>query len=137
MKNLTPEIVEKAKAAKSAEELLEIAKANNVEMTAEEAATYFAQLNPKTGELSDDDLDSVAGGACSNSDTKEVSPVPNGTRVRVINGNTCAKCGGTTGAYTVEADCKIITRVLCDCGRRNICKKAPGYLELGIDVELI
>ena len=64
MKNLTPEMIEKAKAVKSAEELLALAKENNVEMTADEAATYFAQLNPKSGELDDDDLDSVAGGAC-------------------------------------------------------------------------
>ena len=62
MKNLTPEMIEKAKAAKSAEELLEIAKANGVEMTADEATTYFAQLNPKSGELDEDDLDAVAGG---------------------------------------------------------------------------
>ena len=62
MKNLTPEMIEKAKAAKSAEELLALAKENGVEMTADEAATYFAQLNPKSGELDDDDLDAVAGG---------------------------------------------------------------------------
>ena len=41
MKNLTPEMIEKAKAAKSAEELLEVAKAGGVELTADEAATYF------------------------------------------------------------------------------------------------
>ena len=64
MKNFTPEMIEKAKATKSAEELLEIAKANGVEMTADEAKTYFAQLTPKSGELDDDDLDNVAGGAC-------------------------------------------------------------------------
>ena len=64
MKNLTSEMIEKAKEAKSAEELLELAKENNVEMTADEAATYFAQLGPKSGELDDDDLDNVAGGAC-------------------------------------------------------------------------
>jgi endogenous inhibitor of DNA gyrase (YacG/DUF329 family) len=64
MKNLKPEMIEKAKEAKSAEELLELAKENNVEMTADEAKTYFAQLGPKSGELDDDDLDAVAGGAC-------------------------------------------------------------------------
>ena len=64
MTNFTPEMIEKAKTAKSAEELLEIAKAGGVEMTAAEAATYFAQLTPKSGELDDDDLDSVSGGAC-------------------------------------------------------------------------
>ena len=64
MHNISPNLIEKAKTAKSAEELLEIAKANGVEMTEDEAATYFAQLNPKSGELSDDDLDNVAGGGC-------------------------------------------------------------------------
>ena len=62
MKNLTPEMIEKAKEAKTAEELLALAKENGVEMTADEAATYFVQLNPKSGELDDDDLDAVAGG---------------------------------------------------------------------------
>ena len=64
MMNFNAEIIEKAKTVKSAEELLELAKASNVEMTADEADTYFAQLNPKSGELDDDDLDAVAGGAC-------------------------------------------------------------------------
>jgi hypothetical protein len=90
MKNLTPEMIEKAKVAKSAEELLALAKENNVEMTADEAATYFAQLNPKSGELSDDDLDNVAGGACS-------SRVKVGDSVRVTSGETCPICGGNTG----------------------------------------
>ena len=62
VKDFTVEMIEKAKAAKSAEELFEFAKANNVEMTADEAATYFAQLNPTSGELNDDELDAVSGG---------------------------------------------------------------------------
>lgn len=36
-------------------------------MTEDEAATYFAQLNPKSGELDDDELDAVAGGGCDQS----------------------------------------------------------------------
>ena len=51
MKNFTAEMIEKAKAAKNAEELLIIAKENNVEMTAYEAKTLFEQMNPKSGEL--------------------------------------------------------------------------------------
>ena len=62
MKNLTPEMIDKAKAAKSAEELLEIAKANGVELTAEEAKTYFEQLKANSA-VSDDELDTVAGGS--------------------------------------------------------------------------
>ena len=55
-------MMEKARAAKTAEELLEIAKANGVEMTEDEAKTYFAQLNPKSGELDEDLLVNVSGG---------------------------------------------------------------------------
>ena len=62
----TDEMLEKAKTAKSAEELLAMAKAENIEMTAEEAAKAYAELH-KTGELSDEELDNVAGG-CSPSD---------------------------------------------------------------------
>ena len=61
---LTPELIEKAKQAKTAEELATLAKENGAEMTAEEANTYFAKLNPQSGELSDDELDNVAGGGC-------------------------------------------------------------------------
>ena len=56
------EIMEQLKAAKSAEELLDIAKANGKELTAEQAKTLFDGLHGG-GELSDEDLDKVAGGA--------------------------------------------------------------------------
>ena len=97
MKNLTPEMIEKAKVTKNAEELLELAKANNVEMTADEAATYFAQLNPKSGELSDDDLDNVAGGlgGCFSFGNS----IRKGAKVRVLNGQKCRKCGSDIGYY--------------------------------------
>ena len=56
MKNLNPEMIEKAKAAKSAEELLEIAKENSIEMTIEDATKIFSKLNSPESELSDDEL---------------------------------------------------------------------------------
>ena len=96
MKNFSAEMIEKAKAAKSAEELLELAKASNVEMTADEAATYFAQLNPKSGELSDDDLDAVAGGSCSGSDNGNPA-VGVGDTVQITSGKTCSSCGSNIG----------------------------------------
>ena len=55
------EMIEKAKTAKSAEELLAMAKAENIELNAEEAAQAFAKMN-KNGELSDEELDNVSGG---------------------------------------------------------------------------
>ena len=68
------ELIEKAKGAASAEELLKLAKAENIEMTAEEAEKAYAQLN-QSGELSDDELDNVSGGGCFSSD---VNPSPSG-----------------------------------------------------------
>ena len=59
--NVSKELLEKAKTAKSAEELLAMAKAENIELTEEQAAKAFAELN-KMGELSDEELDNVAGG---------------------------------------------------------------------------
>ena len=57
-------IILKAKEVKTIEELLALAKENGIDLTEEEANTYFAQLNPQSGELSDDELDAVAGGGC-------------------------------------------------------------------------
>ena len=57
----TKEMIEKAKTAKSAEELLELAKAENIELTEDQAAKAFAELN-KSGELSDEELENAAGG---------------------------------------------------------------------------
>ena len=96
MTNLTPKMIEKAKVAKSAEELLALAKENNVEMTADEAATYFAQLNPKSGELSDDDLDNVAGGACAG---YEATKEKYSKTILVTSGQTCDKCGTNKGKW--------------------------------------
>ena len=59
---LNNELLEKAKNAKSVEELVAVAKENDIDLTAEEAKTYFARLNAKPGELVDYELDSVAGG---------------------------------------------------------------------------
>ena len=55
------EMIEKAKTAKSAEELLAMAKAEHIELTEEQAAKAFAELH-KTGEISDEELDNVSGG---------------------------------------------------------------------------
>ena len=59
--NISKELLEKAKTAKTAEELLELAKAENIELTAEQAKEYFATIHA-SGELSDEELDNVSGG---------------------------------------------------------------------------
>ena len=118
MKNLTPEMIEKAKAAKSAEELLAFAKENGVEMTEDEAATYFAQLNPKSGELDDDDLDAVAGGACGNGNNSNA--VKLGDTVNITSGVSCV-CGNKTGIVSkgkrsVYIECNQCSKKICTLG---------------------
>ena len=88
MKNLTPELIIKAKAAKSAEELMALAKENNVELTEEEAKTYFEQLNANCA-VADDELDMVAGGACGDDEES-------GEEQETPNNNPCSRCGGRT-----------------------------------------
>ena len=68
--NFTNEQMTKAKTAKSAEELLAMAKESGIAMTEEQAKTYFTELT-RQGELSDDELTSVAGG-----DKGEDTPPP-------------------------------------------------------------
>ncbi len=58
------ELLAKAKQAKTPEELMALAQENGMEMTEETAKTLFAKLNRKSGEISDEELDNVSGGAC-------------------------------------------------------------------------
>lgn len=59
---LSEELIAKAKGTKTPEELAALAKESSIDLTEEKAKAYFEQLHPKTGELSDDELDNVAGG---------------------------------------------------------------------------
>ena len=100
---LTPELLEKAKAAKSAEELIALAKENGAEITAEEAHAYFAKLNSQSDELSDDELDQVAGGCYVDVYDKFDS----------CGQFTCRICGGSDPNCTLSsvcANCKYATK---------------------------
>ena len=110
---LNHELLAKAKAAKSPEELLALAKENNVELTDEEAKAYFDQLHPQTGELSDDELDNVAGGACyARIDETVVSAGQRckhyfcrycgGKGLHRRPGGFCAKCGTSANCETCQ-----------------------------------
>ena len=59
---LTKEQIQKAMACESVEELMELAKAEGVELTKEEAEAYMAEMEDV--ELDSDVLKQVAGGLC-------------------------------------------------------------------------
>lgn len=61
--NITAKLVEEARGAASAKELLALAQENGIELTEEEAEAYFEKLH-RSGEMSDEELDNVAGGGC-------------------------------------------------------------------------
>lgn len=60
---LTKEMLAKAKDTKTVEELIALVKANGIELTAEEAARYFEQMNSKSVSLDDEVLEGVSAGA--------------------------------------------------------------------------
>ena len=59
---MNKELLEKAKQAKSPEELAAFAKENGIEMTEESAKECFDLLHPTDGEISDDMLGNLSGG---------------------------------------------------------------------------
>lgn len=102
--NVSKELLERAKTTKSAEELLEMAKGENIELTAEEAAKAFEELH-KTGEISDEELDNVSGGGCGDNSPKGEVDSPSkivylysvGQIVEVYNGDIST----TTSTYRI------------------------------------
>ena len=80
--------IAKARETRSAEELLALAKENEMEdITEETAVAYFQHLH-KTGELSDEELDNVAGGGCHAGDGRLIV-----TTLNSCSYWTCEKCG--------------------------------------------
>ena len=86
------EMMEKAKTAKSAEELLEMAKTEKIELTEEEAVKAFAELH-KMGELSDEELDNVAGGCAGPYQSGDTPLFNSGDRVKYRKKIRYANCG--------------------------------------------
>ena len=67
---MNKDLLAKAKETKTPEELFALAKENDVEMTEENAKECFKKLHPQSGEISDDELDTVSGGGCGGSELK-------------------------------------------------------------------
>lgn len=117
--DLNDKLIENAKKAKTTEELLKLAKESGIELTDEEAKTYFAKLNSKEGELADDELGDVAGGRKCGTIYKDSRPV-------VFEFNTCDYfISKSTGEHYDGGFCrsckymKIDCVYVCDCPQRR------------------
>ena len=63
-KQLSGELLQKIQACKTPEELVALAKENDIALTVERAEAYLAELNGLEVELSDEQLNKIAGGGC-------------------------------------------------------------------------
>lgn len=100
---LTKELVAKAKEAKTSEELMALAKEAGIDMTEESAALAFEQLNSKTGELSDSELDNVSGGCGGGYEAGRPQP-------RFAVGETVLYIHSWLGATRITATGKVVKR---------------------------
>ena len=100
---LNKELVAKAKEAKTSEELMALAKEAGIDMTEESAASLFEQLNSKTSELSDSELDNVSGGCGGGYDAGRPQP-------RFAVGETVLYIHSWLGATRITATGKVVKR---------------------------
>ena len=100
---LNKELVAKAKEAKTSEELMALAKENGIDMTEESAASLFEQLNSKTSELSDSELDNVSGGCGGGYDAGRPHP-------QFAVGETVLYIHSWLGAQRITATGKVVKR---------------------------
>ena len=100
---LNKELVARAKEAKTPEELMALAKENGIDMTEESAASLFEQLNSKTSELSDSELDNVSGGCGGGYDAGRPHP-------QFAVGETVLYIHSWLGAQRITATGKVVKR---------------------------
>lgn len=111
MRCFDDKMIEKAKTAKSAEELQILAKENGYELTEEQAKAYYEHFNVKEGELSDDELDNVSGGSCYASDGRMITTLLNDCDGKHF---VCKVCGSSELVLQQNFDAYYYTCVNCN-----------------------
>ncbi len=122
------ELILKAKEAKNAEELLALAEENGVKLTEENAKAYFERLN-QSGELSDDDLDNVSGGACYTDD--------NYLWVTMLNGCKYWRCWTCKGKEMRETSPGIYKHTCNNNERLCVCATCEYSTSISDDTPLV
>lgn len=106
------ELIIKAQQVSSVAELMELAKNENLELSEEKAEELFRQLH-KEGELSDNELDAVAGGGCGGNKN-----IMNRITIESVACNSCGRVMPRTSLwlYTQNDDGTIICEQ-CESGQ--------------------
>jgi len=124
--NFTPEMLNAVKNAKTAEELIALAKENNIEATEEEIKAYFEQTHT-TGELADDELDNVAGGGCGGGGGSSGPKQYKWGRLTYTEGGNVICGRAVCGYFTNNLDCP--SRNTCFHGRIYFTSDDTWYVE--------
>lgn len=92
--------MEAVREAESPEELLELARAEGVELSEERAAALFEKYHPPLGELTDRELENVSGGGCGGGE----KPKPKvGDTIKAYAGDNMVCCCGCRGSqFTID-----------------------------------
>ncbi len=115
----------KARETKSVTELMELAKSENIELTEEKAQKLFSELHAE-GELSDTELDAVAGGGCGGEPEYTLPTYSEGEIVAVKGAYRCNACGCELGkivrvfmGYCNSSECRYDYTLICtSCGNQ-------------------
>lgn len=117
---MNEELLAKVRAATSAKEIAALAAESGMVLTEDEAQDYYDRVHT-TGELSDDELNHVAGGGCGSGSQDGFY---GGDRVILLN-EKCPSCGATEVRYcsftigdkkTGDPGYPFYLSMQCDCG---------------------
>ena len=106
---MSSKVREKAKNAKSVQELLTIAKDEGIALNEEKATKLFNLFHPQSAELSDDELLNVSGGGCGGIDKETNYKRIHSTDPACIYYK-CDRCAGGRDSHT--ATCRIAINAL-------------------------
>lgn len=101
-KGISPELMQKARRAKSPDDLAALAREHGLSLSPKEAQDCFRRLH-HTGELQDEELENVSGGGCGRNgqeDKNEVDAVTSAAPKPPLSLNITPRTGGSAGLPT-------------------------------------
>ena len=101
-KGISHELLQKARRAKSPDDLVALTREHGLSLSPEEVQDYFRRLH-HTGELQDEELENVSGGGCGgdgHEDRNEVDALTSAAPKTPLSLNITPRMGGSAGLPT-------------------------------------